>query len=361
MLPGERDGLTARDLVITKLLIAALLAGPPVVHDLHVRWAGSPECEGGPGVVERLELLAPELSVAQAEPSLAQGEALVIATATIERGPGLQWSVDLDLEGPLGTEHRAFVAESCSVAIDATAVVLAVAIDPGAVAARINWEQPEPEPEPEPEPPRRAPPAAPSDFAGTTEDPSLNVVFDDDLRSEPARITPQRQQVRFGLAALAGGGYGPLRAGSAAVVARVAVFGSRWRAQLVGAWLPPTRPSLSDAGRARVDGFLIGAQGCGVLRAGPIEFPVCAGVEAGAVRAQALVPIQNPETASQPYAGITLGPGLSWAPVQRVALGLELHAVIPLVSGGFALDGQPALGTTPVGVRALAGVEIRLP
>ena len=352
--------------MITKLLIAALLAGPPPIHDLHVRWAGTPECQGGPGVVERLEQLAPELSVAAAEPPLAQGEALVTATATVEHGPGLEWSVVLELEGPLGTEHRAFVAESCSVAIDATAVVLAVAIDPSAVTARINWEpplEPAPEPEPEPEPgpePEPEPPEVPTEPVDTSEEPGLNLVFDDDLRSEPARISPQRQ-VRFGLAALAGGGYGPLRAGSAALELRLAVFGERWRAQLHGAWLPPTRPSLRDGARARVDGFVIGAQGCGVLRAGPVEFPLCAGVEAGAVRAQALEPIQNPETATQPYAGIALGPGLSWAPVERVALGLELHAVIPLVSGGFALDGQPALDNTPVGVRALAGVEVRLP
>lgn len=56
-----------------------------------------------------------------------------------------------------------------------------------------------------------------------------------------------------------------------------------------------------------------------------------------------------------------LGPGLSWAPIDRLALELHVEALVPLVSGGFALDDEPMLDNLPAGVRALAGVEVRLP
>ncbi|WP_106090942.1 hypothetical protein [Enhygromyxa salina] len=349
--------------MITKLLVAALLASAPAAHDLQVRWAGAPECQGGQRMIERLEVLAPELSVARAETS-----ALVTATVIIERDPRRQWSVRLELDGPLGVERRTFVAESCAVAIDATALVLAVAIDPVAVAARINEEAHAPEPRPKPEPEPQFEPAPPLPARSEGPDAPAVAVEDEwdpgtlvisDARAD--RPPEQSGRVRFGIAALAGGGYGPMQAGSATVMGRLAVIGQRWRVELRGAWLPPLRPPLNDRGRARVDGFTVGALGCNLFHAGPVEFPLCAGIEAGAVRARALEPIQNPEMATQPIVEVVLGPGLSWAPTERVALGLEVQALIPFVFGGFALDNQTALDTAPVGIRALAGVEIRLP
>ncbi len=150
------------------------------------------------------------------------------------------------------------------------------------------------------------------------------------------------------------------------VAAQFAVFGEHWRIGLRGAWLPPLPLDLSESGqaslrRARVDGFTITAKGCGLLHAGPIEFPLCGGVEAGALRAIALEPVRNPEAATQPYVGLELGAGFTWTPVHHLGVGLELDAVVPLASGGYALEGAEVLGATPAGLRVLAGVELRLP
>lgn len=347
---------------LLKLLIMARLAGAPEAHDLRIHWDGASECEGERAMVERLEVLSPELSIA---PELSTGEAetpalvtvrVTVATiTTIDRGPDLQWSVELELDSPQGREHRTFVAESCAVAIDATALVLAVAVDPVEVAARLERREEQIRSPPEEAPPAsEAPPPAIAPLTELAETHELDA-------SQPLPNADDRWRGRFGAAILGGGGYGPLRAGSATLMGRLALIGPRWRWSLHGAWLPPLRPALGDRGRARVDGFLIGTRGCGLLFAGPVEFPLCAGLEAGAVRARALDPIQNPETASQPYLGLLLGPGLSWAPIHRLALGLEVEALIPLVFGGFALDGQPALDNIPMGVRALASVEIRIP
>jgi hypothetical protein len=331
--------------VISELLIIARLVGTPGPHDLRIYWDGSSECEGERVIVERLAVLSPELSIADAETP-----ALVTVHVTVERRPDLHWSVGLVLDGPQGAERRTFVAESCDIAIDATALVLAVAVDPVAVAARLEREQ-------EPVAPFASEPPPASEAVTLP----LFTEVEPERDSSPPADTDDRWRGRFGIAILGGGGYGPLRAGSATLMGRLAVIGPRWRVDLRGAWLPPLRPALGDRGRARVDGFVLGARGCGVLWAGPIEFPLCAGLEAGAIRARALEPIQNPETATQPYLGLLLGPGLSWAPIDRLALGLEVEALVPLLSGGFALDGQPVLDNLPVGVRALAGVELRLP
>jgi hypothetical protein len=335
--------------VISELLIVARLAGAPeaedgpaAVHDVRIRWEGSPECDGERDVGERLRVLAPELSTGE--------PALLTVSVNVERRPDLHWSVKLELDGPQGREHRDFVAESCAVVIDATALVLAVAVDPVAVVAELE------------QPPLQAPsPAEALALTEPAEEPSQPKPLELDVStSSQSADIERRWRARLGVAVLGGGGYGPLRAGSATLMGRVALIGPRWRWDLRAAWLPPVRPALGDRGRARVDGFSIGTRGCGLLMAGPVEFPLCAGLEAGGIRARALDPIQNAETASQPYLGLLLGPGLSWAPIRRLALGLEVEAMIPLVSGGFALDGQPALDNVAVGVRALASVEIRI-
>ena len=79
------------------------------------------------------------------------------------------------------------------------------------------------------------------------------------------------------------------------------------------------------------------------------------------MRGAALEPIANRNTATQLWVAAEAGPGLYWAPLPRLALGIEIAAVVPFVTGGFALDGERVLGFAPVGVRALAGIELRLP
>jgi hypothetical protein len=315
-------------------------------------------------MVERLRVLSPGLSIGEVreigEMAEAETPALVTVHVTIDRRADLQWTVGLQLDGPQGREHRTFVAESCAVAIDATALVLAVAVDPVEVAVWFEREQqpdapstPESDPLDSSYPPALAPL---TELAETQERDSAQPELM--LGSSSSTRADNRWRGRLAVAFLGGGGYGPLLAGSATLMGRLALIGSGWRWDLRGAWLLPLRPALGDRGRARVDGFLVGTRGCGLLSAGPVEFPLCAGLEAGAVRARALDPIQNPETASQPYLGLLLGPGLSWAPINRLALGLEVEALIPLVFGGFALDGLPVLDNIPVGVRALASVEV---
>ena len=56
-----------------------------------------------------------------------------------------------------------------------------------------------------------------------------------------------------------------------------------------------------------------------------------------------------------------LGPGLTWTPVPRVGIGVEVEALVPIVARAMALSGLTVVDKFPVGVRALVGVELRLP
>jgi hypothetical protein len=345
-------------------LVASLLAlGPPSLPDdsldrdveqlaVGLRWDGPPECAGWDPLHERLTELLPELAVRD-EGAVAVG----VSLSAVTEG----FTVVVEVGSELGVDRREFVAESCAVAIGASALVIAVALDPIAVAHELERlrQEPEPEPEPEPDP---GPEPEPDPGPETEPEPELepSVSFTLEPRSD-APGDRKRRELRAGLAALGGGGYGPLQSGSGLLMARIALLGRAWRAELRGAWLPGIVHDLGDARRVRVDGWLLGGRGCGVLERNTLEFPLCVGIEAGAVRGAAFEPIANRNTGTQPWVAAEVGPGLHWVPRPRLALGLEVAAVVPFVTGGFALDGQRVLGFAPVGVRVLAGIELRLP
>lgn len=338
----------------TLVALGLVALGPPVLPDgsaaldeaaIDLHWDGPPECEGEAALSERMTELLPALPVRE-------GGSIDVRVGLEAVAAG--WAVVVELDSALGLDRREFVAESCAVAIDASALVIAVALDPVAVTLALE-ELREPEPEPEREPEREP---EPEPELEPEPEPELRVTLASDPPDDPP---PRPTQLRGGLAVLGGGGYGPLQSGSGILLARVALIGRAWRSELRGGWLPPVVHDVGDDRRIRVDGWLIGARGCGVPSRNALEFPLCVGIEAGGVRGSPLDPITNPRDASQPWVAAELGPGLHWAPRPRLALGLEVAAVVPFVTAGFALDEQRVLGFSPVGVRALASIELRLP
>jgi hypothetical protein len=327
---------------------------PDASSGLSLSWTAPPGCPGLEELKARVGALLPELPITDAGPVHARAE-LRQRSGTPER-----WQVILNIDSALGHEVRRFEAESCRVAAEATALVIAVALDPVATAGQLASE------------PNSPSDTKPKDPSTSSEDDDAEILVEvapperDDAASFELELPHDRpardDHVRTGIAILAGGGYGPLRTGSAAVLARVAVFSRAWRWELRGAWLPPISHQLREDRSARFDGWLVGTRGCGVPVVGrTLTVPLCAGVEAGAVRGRPLSPILNRRDASQPWVAVELGPGLSWSPIPRLALALELGLVVPLLQAGFALDGEPALRYSRVGVRALAGIELRLP
>lgn len=343
---------------------------PSEVLQLEIRGEGAGACPVGADLPARLGVLLPTLEVeVTPEPRGGGPGPVAIIDVAAPPDPGASWEVDLVLTSPLGEHDRRLEAESCPVVVDALALLIAVAFDPVSAANQIDAARrakPEPEPELEPGPERGPEPELEPDRSLETEPVARPRVTAEDLppwrsSSADARGRGDDAALRAGLGALAGGGYGPLASGSAALVPRFALFGEGWRWELRGAWLPPLVRDVGGDRQLRFDGWWLGTRGCWVPTPGPVELPLCAGVEAGSIRGEALAPVLNARSGSQPWVALELGPGLSWSPRPRLAVGVEASVPVPLAQAGFALDEEPVLRYAPAGVRVLGGIELRLP
>jgi hypothetical protein len=337
------------------LLLAALLAWAPPVQRPHDRpptlalsWAtaGASACPsrselieriGGQGVSEQLGEWIPERH------DRAKLEVEVEIAVVGER-----WQASLSLTDADGRSQRSFSAQSCAALADATALIIAVTLDPVAVAS-VHASVParrEPEPpKPEPEPPKPEP----------EPEPPINLTLSDD---DPG---PQRwpEGLRVGVSIHGGGGWGPIADFTAAIGGRVSLFGERWRAELGGRWAIPRR--IEQAGGAGVfDAWMIEGRGCFVPSVRVLEFPLCPGIELGSVRGSGVPPTRDPLQQSFLWVAPTLSQGLTWAPIDRLAIGVELGLVAPLTRGRFVVADLPIEDLARIGGRALLSLELRL-
>lgn len=253
--------------------------------------------------------------------ALAEGsgprEAVAVAAAITQRDR--QFVLELrvhrgDLAGePIG--QRRLEGSDCTTLSRAGVLIAALAIDPTAQLpdepeptepppAEVPTVEPEPEPEPEPtEPEPDTPP---------TEPPPDNLTA---IEPEPIDDPPEDRQpnVNVGLRAGAGAGLSVLPRAVVVFGAGVAVWGRRWRAELGASYWSPTTTRPSPEGRARVQQWTLDPRGCVRLRPGPLDLPICGGVEIGAVHGQGLDVPQPRRVRSLRFA-LTAGASIIWRP-----------------------------------------------
>jgi hypothetical protein len=98
-------------------------------------------------------------------------------------------------------------------------------------------------------------------------------------------------------------------------------------------------------------------RGCPVLKARRWEFPLCAGVELGAMVARGLG-VEKAAVQRSLWAAATVGGAAAWQPVRAIALWAQVDAVVPLVRPGFAVGGLGSLFRAPAaGVQGFFGLE----
>ena len=275
----------------------------------------------------------------------------------IEAGPEL-WRADLVLVDADGRAQRSFAARDCEALADAVALIVAVTLDPVAVSMAhevvVPPTNPSPLPTPEPEPPLLGPLAEPFGPREIDEPDELGI----NLGSRDQSVWPAN--LRVGVSIAGGAGYGPTRTGYAQTGGRLALFGRLWRFELGGRWAIPRR--LTKAGAVgSFDAWQIEARACWVPSAGPVELPICPGVEVGRVRGRGLAPTPNPTRSEFLWVAPTLSQGLSWAPVERFAFGPELALVVPLTRASFVVGSSEIDRFALLGVRASLVLELRLP
>jgi hypothetical protein len=304
---------------------------PPV----SLSWEAPSECMDREQALVRLRELFPEL------PDEVPDEQGVVAV-TVEI---TDTTAQVRFVGPRGEDERTLEGQSCELLAKAVVMVIAVAVEAEVVTL---VEAPADKPE---EPEEEAPDEQP--------DESLEASF------EQPRDEPPRQHARGHVGVLGGGGWGPIDAGMGAVVLELGAHGRRWRASARGVWIPPRTLALADDPTfiGSYDGGFGGARACFAtpFAQGQLELPICAGIEAGVLRGRGVGSTPSPDTATQPWAAVGLGPGVRYVANRWIALSLEVDLVAALLRGGFTIGGVVAQTQAPIGVRALAGVEVRFP
>ena len=355
------------------LAFVAACFGPPEPDPAQTRrlaldWeASSLSCPDRAALIGEVTRLVPELPPPQT--LAAAPDAVLRVSGEIEQVGEERWEVRLRFESTRGINERRFAGGDCRALGDAAALVIAVAVDPLAVVSTITPDtgagsdsmmrastssNPEREREREQEETARGALSEP----GMVREPEMVREPVHDAGAGP-RAEGRELPFRLGVAAFAGGGYGPISAaGFATVGAELSLFGRLWRAGVGGQWQPPRILDL-PLGEVRHEGFSFDLRGCAVPSWRALEFPVCGAVELGAVAARGVGATPEPQAARLVWLALSPSAGLRWVLDERVALGLELSMPASLVRGGFRIDDTVVSRLAPVGVRGLASVELR--
>ncbi|NVB42304.1 hypothetical protein G6O69_31060 [Pseudenhygromyxa sp. WMMC2535] len=367
-------------------LLATLLAPPeqpaeplaPAVQRprrLQLEWQGPPACPSIDEVRERLDARLPELDA-----PLLPGQLPLEVHAQLVAAPSNdEFELELSLVRGRESHARVIRASSCSLLTDAAVLVIAVTLDPVATALNLPAKTeaptspsvPEPEPEPEPGPGPALGPPEPAPQRPTEREPppapDLDLDLDLDPPTRPRSAEPGRARgleargLQLAARVLPSGGYGPTNTAYASIGGGLAVLGERWRAGADARWVVPRSVTRSDGVGGSFDAWLLGALGCFVPGRRHIELPLCAGLEAGQLRARGLDTLPVATRATIPHVALRLSQGITWVPLEHLAFGFDLELAAPLTRGEFVVDDLLVQRVPPLTVRGILGVELRLP
>ncbi len=310
---------------------------PQTPAQFVLRWKAPKGCSSEEAIRARVEALL------SGPP---RGEGLAEVDADVRRVPG-GFELDLTTTFDGQTDVRNFVGQTCIALEDATAVLLAVSLEPELVEAVPAASEP-----PVPKTQERVGSAA-VDPVATTEFPKLL----ETPASPPlvrASARSRRTLVRGTLGVAAGLEYGALRAATAAIQVSAGLVGLRWRVEATGTYLTPRRGvgGVYQLGAA-------GVRACWRSSRRALKLGVCGGVEGGALEVES--------RGSRP-ARVLRGPFLG--PSGSTTLGYRWRAVAPFVHAGLVgrawgsravVGSRSALLQFPVSLRMLGGFRVFLP
>jgi hypothetical protein len=309
----------------------------------------------GPVEVDRIEWRAPEECPDDAAVE-ARIAAMLGATHTVAQ------RAVADVDGELGgytvelatwidgaSQARTLQAEECAVLAEAVAVVVAVALDPVAVVQTDDNA---------------------SRLAETTETaaPSQDLTLTGDTTPSVHRnaTPPPRRRWSFGSRVAGGYGLGTAPGGTGLVGLALYAETGRARLEIEGRYWAPRRIREGDAG-ARVQLGTVGVAGCLQLSRPPdqgepiVTAPVCAGLEAGALRAAGFQ-LPDPRVVNLPWLAPLARAALQVRVHARVRLWLALEGAVlalrPKLQQGFA-EPRPLWEAPPVSARVMLGVDAR--
>jgi len=297
-------------------------------------------------------------------------EKRVRARAHIEHAADGAWLVDLVTERNGTRGERTLSAASCRAAADATALILALIIDPTQVAASRAAPVP-------PAPSSSAvTPAAPSSTAAAparetpasvVESTAVEVTTPGPAPTPPDRapreLVPPRQKdpssvVAFGALGLAD--LGALPTAAAGVGLFAAWTPGRARIEALGADYPDATAQLPNA-RGGSFHLATGAlRGCyAITFRAPLESSPCVGVEAGIIGGEGFG-VAAPGSGTAFWAASIVGGLFAYRLTPQLAVRLDTDLSVPLVRPRFVLDNAGFVHRpSALGGRAALGMEVR--
>jgi hypothetical protein len=249
---------------------------------------------------------------------------------------GDRYVLELDLQLPTGALHKRIEADKCEVLASATALVMAVMLDPTAVVETVDRPTAAPQPPPVVAAPKPSPPPPPK---------------------------KKERRARGIVRVLAAGSFGALPGFGGAFGGSIGARIGRARVEATAFGELPQRerqPQQRRAG-ADLDLWTVGARGCFAPAVKRVDFPLCAGVEGGQMRARGFG-LQLPRRAAAPWLAFPVGAAVMWAPVPAFAFGGGVDGWVAATQPAFEIeDLGPVHTARRAGVRIHAGVEVRFP
>lgn len=322
------------------VLTAGMLTSP-----VDLEWSAPPQCPSQAQVLARIEGYlqdAPPRNTVRVE-----------AVVTADKGG---WVLSVATVGSDGVRQQRVVKdEDCEGLAEVVAVLTALAVSP-----EVEAEEPEPEPEleREPEPPLPRPEPQPPQPPEPSPEPSQPP----EPEPPPPDATPKsdRPRPRVGVRVAGGAGLGWMPPGGELGLA--ATLSRGWWATELEAQLGLPRPVRASPGTVGADlvGWTIAGRGCGVVPlTRRLTLPLCAGLEAGQVRATP-VGLENETPAAPVWIAALISPLLRIAVHPRVGLWLMPELQLGLVRPELHAQNREIEVFAP-GVasgRLRAGVEI---
>ena len=320
-----------------------LLADGPVTLD----WRAPDGCPGRDAVLAALAGLGAADDGAAPAPR-------VRATARTRR-VGELYELDLRIQTASVALRRRLVTDDCATLAEATALLVAIVVDPLEVTAQVTGEPAEPlsrmpdgdlplavvarEPAPSPAPP-------PSPSPGATP------------RARVRAPAPARASALVRLDAAIDAGATPRIAGD--VGGALGLARARLRIELHGLYTAAQALSFGTARVGRLARWAVGARACARVLQRRLEIPLCLGLEGGQFLASGAGVTLRPRDARPPWLAALVGLGLVWAPHPRIGLGARAELVVAPLRAQFTVGGEVVHVADPLGLRVALGVELRL-
>jgi hypothetical protein len=315
----------------TPALAQPASAGLPLTLD----WSAPASCPSRARVLDQVITVLGRSSASRATVSVA---------AVVESTPRGKWRVRLVLASAGESGRRQFEAESCEAAADATALIVALAIDPNAMATALPLESPEPAPDRarppivQPTPPVPIAPAAPATSAPSA------------VAAPGARVVATRLSF--------GGELGTLSRATGGGELAVGVVARRWQLEATASdWTAATStPAGQTREGARLGVAALGLRGGYRIPLGEFALAPLLGTEVDWISAAGFGGTAR-TSKTAPLLAFDVGATAAWSVTRSFALACTLEAVVPTSRPLFVAS--EVQRTSLAGGRALLGLEWR--